>query len=186
MTKVALVTGSPDHVASLRRVFEANGTEALSLADLRPGTGPIDFYVQLGVTVPARGETVVRRAHAFLNDGLLERFLAAERLMPLLADNATVLLVAGNLPAEIADPDDRNARLALLRVLAHAMRADLAPSQVRIRVVTGERSDDEIAAYALSGAKDPLADLATEHDAVTGKTYEDWRIAVMGLVHVET
>jgi hypothetical protein len=186
MNKVAVVTGSPKHVASVCRAFVANGTEALSLADLSPGTGPIDCYVQLGVTVPARGETVVRRAHAFLNDGLLERFRAAERLMPLLADDATVLLVAGNLPAEVADPDDRKARLALLRVLAHAMRADLAPSQVRVRVVTGERSDEEIVAYALSGAKDPLADLAAEHGAVIGKTYEDWRIAVMGLVHVQT
>jgi hypothetical protein len=100
-------------------------------ADLRPGTGPIDYYVQLGVTVPARGDTNVRRAHTFLNDGLLERFLAAEPVMPLLADTATMLLVTGNLPAEIADLDDRNARFALLRVFAHAMRADLAPSRIR-------------------------------------------------------
>jgi len=186
MTKVALVTGSPDHVAALCAVLEANGVQALTLADLRAAVGGIDYYVQLGETVPARGETVVRRAHAFLNDGLLERFLAAERVIPLLAENATVLLVSGNLPADMSAPDDRNARLALLRVLAHAMRADLAPARVRVRVVTGERSDEEIVAFALSGEKDRLAELVPEDDALSGRTYEDWRIAVMGLVRVET
>src|SRR6266536_2728795 len=182
MTKLALITGSPDHVGSLRDAFRANGVDTLTLAELRPGTAPVDYYVQLGHNVPARGETVVRRVHAFLNDGLLERFLAAERVVPLLAATATVVLVAGNLPAEVAAPDDRAARLAMLRVLAHAMRADLAPAQVRIRVVSGGHSDAEIVGYALSGGKDPLAESEPPDErGVTGRTYEDWRIAVLGM-----
>jgi hypothetical protein len=187
MTKLALITGSPERVAALRDSFESSGVDTVTLADLRPETAPLDYYVQLGQSVPARGDTVVRRVHAFLNDGLLERFLAAERVIPLLAPTAAVILVAGNLPAEVAAPDDRAARLALLRVLAHAVRADLAPARIRVRVVSGGRSDAEIVAYALSGAKDPAVESSpSDEEATTGRTYEDWRIAVLGLAQVET
>jgi len=187
MTKLALITGSPDRVTELRSTFRANGVDTVTLAELRPGIAPIDYYVQLGHSVPTRGETVVRRVHEFLNDGLLERFLAAERVVPLLAPTATVVLVAGNLPAEVAAPDDQAARWAMLRVLAHAMRADLAPARVRIRVVSGGRSDEAIVAYALSGAKDPLVESGPYDEQETmGRTYEDWRIGVLGLVRIET
>jgi hypothetical protein len=187
MTKTVLITGSPDRVASLRKAFQETGVDTVTLAELRPGTAPLDYYVQLGQSVPARGGTVVRRVHAFLTDGLLERSLVAERVIPLLAPTATVVLVAGNLPAEVAAPDDRAARLAMLRVLAHAMRADLVPARVRIGVVTGGRTDEQIVTYALSGATDPLAELgAPDEPETTDRSYEDWRIAVLGLAQIET
>ncbi len=190
MTKLALISGSPNRVASLGDVFKASDVEARSLDELDPAEveqlrGKVDYYIQLGVRVPARGDTVVRRVHSFLSEGLLHRFVTVEEVMPLLHEQATVLLVAGNLPAEVAAPDDQAARLALLRVLAHAMRADLAPNRARIRVVTGDRTDEEIAAYAISGQKDPRADLPPDEGSVFERTYEDWRINVMGLVHVE-
>ncbi|MEO9139679.1 MAG: hypothetical protein ABI345_11490 [Jatrophihabitans sp.] len=187
MTKRVLITGTPDHVEALAKVFSAADIEHVTLAQIGPGASEIDYYVQLGVTVPARGDTVVRRVHSFLNDGLLDRFTIVERVLPMLADNAVVLLVAGNLPAEVAAPDDRAARLSLLTVLAHAIRADLAPKRVRVRVISSDRSDEDIAAFALSGAKDPEAalPLAASEGPDSDRTYEDWRIQVLGLAHIE-
>ncbi|MEO7944442.1 MAG: hypothetical protein ABIR34_13670 [Marmoricola sp.] len=185
VSKRALITGSPERVASLAKGLEQAGDEPVSLDDLGPATGAIDRYVQLGTTVPARGDTVVRRVHSFLSDGLLERFALAERILPLLAEDATVLLVGGNLSAETAAPDDQAARLMMLRVLAHAIRADLAPKRVRVRVITGERSDEEIVQFALSGAKDPRAELPILEALDPARSYEDWRTQVLGMAQVE-
>jgi hypothetical protein len=185
-SKRVLITGSADRVEALAKIFVLAGVEQVTLAQLGPGAGPVDYYVQLGVTVPARGDTVVRRVHSFLSDGLLDRFAVVERVLPMLADDAVVLLVAGNLSAEVAAPDDQVARLSMLRVLAHAMRADLAARRIRVRVITGGRSDEKIARFALTGASDPQAAVVPSmpEDDVAG-SYEDWRIQVMGLAHME-
>ena len=182
-----LITGSPDRVAALSQCFTEAGDEALTRTDLGPGSGDIQCYVQLGTTVPVRGETVVARVHSFLSDGLLERFTAAERVLARLADGAAVLLVAGNQSAETAAPDDQAARLLLLRVLAHAVRADVAPNRVRVRLINGDRTDAEIVEFAHSGAKDPTTVIGGSPASFTaGSSYEDWRIEVMGLVHVQS
>ncbi len=190
-TKQVLITGSPEHVQTLAKVFEAAGIEQVTESQLGRRASEVNYYVQLGVTVPARGKTIVQRVHSFLDDGLLDRFATAERVLPMLADDAVVLLVAGNLPAEMAAPDDRVARLSLLRVLAHAMRADLSPRRVRIRVITSARSDEEIAAFATGGGKDPWAELPGlepargADDPDSGAGYDDWRIQVLGLAQIE-
>ncbi len=183
--KRVLITGSTDRVAALAKAFERSGDDPVSLDELGPGAVAIDYYVQLGTTVPARGETVVRRVHSFLSDGLLERFALTERILPLLADEATVLLVGGNLSAEASVPDDQAARLMMLRVLAHAVRADLAPRKIRVRVITGERSDEEIVVFAQSGGKDPHAELPTLEAHDEAGSYEDWRTQVLGMAQVE-
>ncbi|MEP6815598.1 MAG: hypothetical protein ABI873_08625 [Marmoricola sp.] len=181
-----LITGSPERVAALAKAFERVGDEPVTEAQLGLGAAAVDRYVQLGVTVPARGDTVVRRVHSFLSDGLLERFAIAERVLPLLTDGATVLLVAGNQSAEEAAPDNQVARLSLLRVLAHAIRADQAPKRVRVRVISGERTDEEIVDFARSGAKDPLADPLTPPSmSAPAESYQDWRTQVLGLAHLE-
>ncbi len=181
-----LITGPPDRIASLAEAFHRAGDEVLTLAGLGPGAPAVDRYVQLGVIVPARGETVVRRVQAFLSDGLLERFTVMDRVLPLLADGATVLLMAGNQSTEETTPDDQAARLSMLRVLAHAIRADLAPQRVLVRVISAERSDEDIVGFALSGDKDPLADIFPRPDGPgTRSSYEDWRTEVLGLAQVE-
>ncbi|MGI5129953.1 hypothetical protein ACQEVB_24345 [Pseudonocardia sp. CA-107938] len=186
MTKVALVTGSADRAASLRAAFEAGGVQALGLADIRATTGPVDYYVQLGVTVPVRGETVIRRVHAFLEGGLLERFATVDQVRPLLAPDASVLLVTGNTSTDLIAPDDRSARLALLRVLAHALRADMAPGKVRVRVVSGEPTDAELVEYALGGGEEPMVGpVEPPGGGMADRDYEDWRAAVLGLFTVE-
>jgi hypothetical protein len=183
--KQVLITGSPGRVEAVAKLFAVAGVEQVTLAQLGPGASALDYYVQLGATVPAHGDTVVRRVHSFLNEGLLDRFAIVERVLPMLADDAVVLLVAGNLPAEMAAPDDQAARLSLLRVLAHAMRADLAPRRTRIRVISSDRGDEEIVEFALTGAKDPQVAPSVSDDGAPGASYEDWRIQLLGLAHIE-
>ena len=182
----ALITGSPDRVESLAKAFEQAGAEPVTLAELGPDCAEVDCYVQLGFTVPARGETVVRRVRSFLSDGLLERFALVERVLPLLADPATVLLVTGNQSSEAAAPDDREARQMILRVLAHAIRADRASHHVQVRVISAERSDGELVDYATAGAEHPATTpMAGLDEIVGGVDYQDWRAEVMGLFQVE-
>jgi hypothetical protein len=182
----ALITGSTERVDALSKAFEQAGAEAVTLADLGPDCAAVDCYVQLGFTVPARGDTVVRRVRSFLSDGLLERFAIVERVLPLLADSATVLLVTGNLSSEGAAPDDRAARLMILRVLAHAIRADRAPQHIRVRVISDERTDSELVEFATTGEKDPLTVPPGATDEIFGDGgYQDWRTEVMGLFQVE-
>lgn len=181
-----LITGSTERVEALAKAFEQAGAEAVTLADFGPDCAAVDCYVQLGFTVAPRGDTVVRRVRSFLSDGLLERFAIVERVLPLLADSATVLLVSGNLSSDAADPDDRAARLLILHVLAHAIRADLAPHRIRVRVISDERSDTELVEFATTGDKDPSTTLPGAADESVGdRDYQDWRAEVMGLVRVE-
>ncbi len=181
-----LITGSTDRVEALSKAFEQTGAETVTLADLGPDCAAIDCYVQLGFTVPARGDTVVRRVRSFLSDGLIERFAIVERVLPLLADPATALLVTGNQSSEAAAPDDRAARLMILHVLAHAIRADRAPQRIRVRVISDERSDAELVEFATTGAKDPLTTPpGTAEESVGALDYQDWRAEVMGLFQVE-
>jgi hypothetical protein len=87
----------------------------------------------------------------FLAEGLLSRFEAAYTVLPLLSPQATVVLVAGHMPHESETPDDRRARVDLLRVLARAILADRRESQVRAIVVGFERTPAQIADIALLG-----------------------------------
>ena len=181
-----LITGSPDRTELLGQAFARVGDEPVSMDQLGPSTTAVDRYVQLGVTVPARGSTAVRRVHNFLNDGLLERFAIVERVLPMLTDDASVLLVAGNLPAEASAPDDTAARLLLLRVLAHAIRADAAPRRIRVRVLSGDHTDEEIVQLAQSGAKDPATEMPwLVDDGTSASSYADWRTQVLGMAQVE-
>lgn len=181
-----LITGSTERVEALSKEFMLTGADVLTLADFGPDCAAVDCYVQLSVTVPARGDTVVQRVRSFLSDGLLERFAIAERVLPLLTDSATVLLVSGNQSSDAAAPDDRAARLLMLRVLAHAIRADRAPQRIRVRVISDERSDPELVEFATTGAKDPLTTDSEGADmSISGSDYQDWRVQIMGLAQVE-
>jgi hypothetical protein len=182
----ALVTGSGDRVAAMAGLLSEEGLE------VRTATGPheldaaelgrIDHYVQLPASVKPVGENLVGRVRSFLSDGLLGRYELVERLLPALADSATVVLVAGNTPDGAALPDDEHSRLALLHVLAHATRAELGGRGVRVTVTTGSRSDRELVAFALRGGEDPEARLAVEPAGrVTDTQYQDWRTELMGL-----
>lgn len=181
-----LITGSTERFEALSKTFEQAGAETLTLADLGPDCAAVDCYIQLGFTVYARGDTVVQRVRCFLSDGLLERFAIVERVLPLLTDSATVLLVSGSQSSDTTAPDDSAARLMILRVLAHAIRADRAQQRIQVRVISDEHSDAEILEFATNGAKDPVtAPSEPADDGEFGRDYLDWRTEIMGLAQVE-
>jgi hypothetical protein len=194
MTRTALVTGSPELVATVSAALQLRDCEVIGVDDRDAlvkvcdslGHGAIDHYVQLPVHVPSSGDTVVSRLGAFLAGGLLARFEAMSTVLGTLRPNASVVLVAGNLPAELTAPDDRRARVSLLRVLAQAILADTGPIPVRTVVVDRMRSPEEIAAIAADPAANRLRVITDAAELYPEMSFDDWRLAVLSLATVES
>jgi hypothetical protein len=194
MTPRALVTGSPDRVAAVSAALAQRDCDVVAVDDLGTladvcasvGDGAIDHYIQLPVDVPSTGGSVVARLRAFLSGGLLGRFEAVSSVLPTLRPNASVILVAGNLPGELTAPDDREARISLLRVLAQAILADTAPVPVRTAVVGHSRSANDIAEIALDPIANRLRVISEAAERYLDMTYDDWRLAVLSLVTIES
>ena len=190
----ALVTGSPGRVAKVGEALSRLGCEVVAvdrpdqLAGVCAGLGhhAVDHYIQLPVDVPSEGTTVVGRLRAFLDAGLLGRFQAASEVLAALRPDASVVLVSGNLPAELTAPDDRQARISLLRVLAQAILADLAPVAVRVVVMDHTRTPDEIAAAALDPAAKRLRTISDAAERYPDMSYDDWRLEVLRLASIES
>jgi hypothetical protein len=194
MTRRALVSGSPERVADVGAALAGVGCEVVPVDDLGGladvcaslGDGAIDHYVQLPVQVVSSGGTVVARVRAFLSGGLLARFEAASLVLPTLRPNASVVLVAGNLPGELAAPDDRQARISLLRVLAQAILADAGPTPVRTVVMDHSRSPDQIAAITVDPAGNRLRVISEVAERYPEMSYDDWRLEVLSLASIES
>ena len=159
MPRTALVTGSPARVGDVAEALERVGftvtrvEDTHKLAEACAGfePGSLSCYVQLPRDVALSGPNLVARVRNFLAEGLLSRFEATYTVLPLLSSQATVVLVAGHLPHESETPDDRRARVDLLRVLARALLADCQSGQVKAIVVGFERTPAQIADIALLG-----------------------------------
>lgn len=181
MGEIALVTGSPTRVEDVSAALEEAGYKVLRVPE--PGdvgeacsnieAGAIACYVQLPKETTVDAPSLIGRVRQFLAEGLLARFEQAAAVSPCLAKNATVLLVAGNLPGA-ATPDDRHARIDLLRVLARAILADCESAEVRAVVVASERSPAEIADIALRRG-DRSDRKAAEVAALGDMNYADWQ-----------
>lgn len=193
MARTVLLSGSDARVGEVADALRAAGAEVLTAGDpgqLRevlagvPEDG-LAGYVQLPVTVQLEGASVVPRVRAFLQGGLLSRFDAVEAVLPHLADDARVLLVAGNTTQAGKDlPDDRAARQSLLEVLAHAVRADTSSRAVRVQVVD-RRSPTELAEMALKAVAPVSPAVADLRDREGELSYDDWRTEVLGMATVE-
>jgi hypothetical protein len=194
MTQTALVTGSSERVAAVAAAIRERECEVLTVDDLDAlvgvcdslGQNAVDHYVQLPVDVPSSGGTIVSRLQLFLTHGLLARFDAVNTVLGTLRPNASVVLVAGNLPAELTAPDDRQARIALLRVLAQAVLADTAPMTVRTVVVEHMRTPDEIAAITIDPAVNRLRMVSDAAKRYPDMSYVDWRLEVLSLATIES
>jgi hypothetical protein len=163
----------------------------------------VDAYVQLptllAVDNRASTDSLVERVGSFLADGLLTRFRSAAAVLPQLSEEATVVLVAGNTPVPGTGVDDQAARGSMLRVLAHALRAEEAPRRLRVRVLDHGSSPDVIARCAAgedvdksssasppsssSAARVPSGPPAGSSDV--DMSYADWRTEVLGLASAE-
>ncbi len=191
----ALVTGSTERVEGVAAALGHAGAEVVSVTDLdrldeavkafEPGS--LDCYIQLPIALHPMGDSVVSRVRSFLEGGLLARFRLAEAVLPALSAEGRVVLVGGHTPVERAAPDDQAARTAFLNVLAHAIRADMAPATVWVRVLDRALDADEIARVALMGEapRRRSAELSELVAGSAGMSYQDWRTEVMGLVSVE-
>jgi hypothetical protein len=188
-----VVTGGPEAVEAVSEALRQAGAEVIAVDDMDKldaalasvSQGSVDGYVQLPVHVKAKGASVVGRVRNFLEDGLLTRFATASTILPVLSDNARVVLVGGNTLVEASAPDDHSARLALLGVLADAIAADKSATGVEVRVLPHDELAGHIAALALGTdqtREESLAHLMAREPAIS---FDEWRVEVMGLVNGE-
>jgi hypothetical protein len=191
MGHIGLLSGSADRAHRLSDLLRDAGAEPVVITDpaALPGevsSDSVDFYIQLPITIHPEGDTAVARVGSFLSAGLLARFRAVDRVLPVLAPGATVVLVSGNTPDEMSLPDDQHSRLALLHLLAYAARAELATKHVEVKVVSSQRSDQEIVHYALGGGDEAQSHPDMQDRARAATAYQDWRTEVMGLVGIDS
>jgi hypothetical protein len=193
MGDTALVTGAPTRVDDVAVALEQAGYKVMRApepdadvagvcAGIEPGT--LDCYVQLPKETTVDDPSLIGRVRQFLTAGLLARFDQAATVIPCLAKDGTVVLVAGNLPGA-ATPDDRCARIDLLRVLARAVLAECEGSDVRAVVVATDRSPSEIADIARRRG-DQAGRRAAEVAALPGDlNYADWQREYLSLTSEE-
>jgi hypothetical protein len=192
MGDTALVTGSATRVDEVAAALEQAGFSVRRMpepgdlsgvcADLQAGT--LACYVQLPKETKVDGPSLIGRVRQFLAEGLLARFESASMVAPLLAEDGCVVLVAGNLPGA-STPDDRHARIDLLRVLARAILAECEGSDVRAVVVGNDRSPAEIADIVLRRG-DESGKKAAEVAALPGElNYADWQREFLSLTTEE-
>jgi hypothetical protein len=184
----ALVTGAPDRVPDIAVALKSQGFDILS-AGSEPLVGPtglapgsVDCYIQLPGEPARFDDTPIGRARAAITDELLARFDAAARLAPLLAPQATVLLVANGAAPEEPNPPESDAQAlrALIGVLAEAILADLGVDGVRATVVEEGRRPDEIAVLA-RGRRTPPVEWSSYVDIEPDLPYCEWRDELMCL-----
>ena len=182
MQRSAVITGSPGRVGDVAIALKEAGFDVTEagcgerLNEVAGGleAGSVHTYVQLPWDVEAAAPGAVGQVHQFLSGGLLARFRMANTMLPLLRPGASVVLVAGNRPADTPTPDDRHARKSLLRVLARTIESDTAKAGVRTVVVGEHCSPVEIAELALHGGPEngrSRLDYAAHGEDLS---YDDW------------
>ena len=192
MGEKALVTGSPARVGDVAAALEEAGYSVLrapegsdvaaALDGIEAGT--LDCYVQLPKETAVDAPSLIGRVQQFLSAGLLARFDQAAAIVPYLAKDGCAVFVAGNLPGA-ATPDDRCARIDLLRVLARAVLAECVGSDVRAVVVATDRSPAEIADIAHRRG-DQAGRKAAEVANLPGElNYADWQREYLSLTSEE-
>lgn len=193
MTRTALVTGSSERVAAIAEALERVGFAVTAVSDRKEVArvcagfepGSLDCYVQMPGRILPQGDSVVRRLEEFLTQGLLARYRAAAAVLPALGAHAMVVLVTGNHPSESGLPDDQAARVSLLRVLAQAILADSAHTEVRAAVVEQGRSATDIAEIVQQRPPQRLRVVSDYVEETADISYVDWRLHVLELASTE-
>jgi hypothetical protein len=191
MGERALVTGSAARVDDVAAALEAAGYSVVRVpepGDVAEACAAIEpnslaCYVQLPKDTRVDAPSLIGRVRQFLAEGLLARFEQAATVVPCLAKDGCVILVAGNLPGA-ATPDDRCARIDLLRVLARSVLAECEGSDVRAVVVGTDRSPSDIADIARRRG-DRSGKQAEEVAALGDMNYADWQREYLSLTSEE-
>ncbi|TCK24857.1 hypothetical protein [Pseudonocardia endophytica] len=179
----ALVTGSQDRVVAVAAVLAEQGIDVVTASVVTDLDGAdlsgLDHYIQLPVFVEPEGDNLVGRVRSFLSAGLISRYTFTERVLPALNPGAHVVIVSGSsVRGDLALPDDRSSRLALLHVLAHAVRAETGDRQVEVSIISGARNDADVVAHAIGATS--ASRTHEQAETVTAKQYQDWRTEIMG------
>lgn len=189
MAATVLITGSTDALEQIADAVRAAGgepvvassPEQLSKALEEVGKGGLKHFLQTPQRVESdNGGTATSHVHEFLKQGLLSRYRTAEAVLPYLSDDAQVVLVTGNVQADASAPDDRSARLSLVHVLKHALRADTG-GNVTVRVADQGTEPAVLAKAVLAGGalgNEGRGDAEVAVDP--GLNYDDWRTEMLG------
>jgi hypothetical protein len=183
-----LVSGIAQLVSAVSGALRAHGADVVEVGDIaevpracaEAGPNGFDGYVQLPASFDVQGDSAVDRVHHFFADGVLARFPAVRAALPVLTRDARITFVMGVLPPEVSTEDDVAARSALVRVLAHAARAD-RPEGLRVSVMGSGSSPEEIALTALGRNPEWEALKAGPSNG----SYADWRVEVLGMMRGE-
>lgn len=142
----ALITGPLQYAADTALALKTAGFEVVAAepdAAQLPGTiRQIDCYVQLPLDPPWPKDDALTWARSVVTHALLARFDAAARVAPMLAPNARVILVTD--PADGTPVFDMD----VVRPLIKAILADHGGHDVRVTVLNGLRSPEQIVAAA--------------------------------------
>jgi hypothetical protein len=184
-----LVSGAPERIEAVARILRAQDCTVVEVDDLErvpeacaaAGEGAFDAYVQMPASYAIEGTTALDRLYHFYVEGVMARYPAMNAAVPALKPGGRVVIVAWQLPPEVATDDDIEARRALFRVLAHAARAD-GGDQTVARVLGSSTSAEDVVAVALG--KETTRPTAVE--SLSAVSYADWRVELLGLVSVES
>ncbi len=187
MTITALVAGPSARADDVAAALQAQGfatvtvdhRDPVSEARSRVSPRSVDCYVQLPADAGPAGVTS-EGVLSGRTQGLLSLVDGIAAVAPLLADHATIVIMAG----EGSDPSRQRDRLLddAMGVLAEAVVADHGSDGVRVSVLGAHPSPAEIAAAVRGRSRSqPAPSLA---DFEPGLGYADWRSEVLSLSSV--
>ena len=182
--RTVLITGGvPRRAAAVAGALRDTGARPIVVPDLAPGVGVggLSFDAYLQFPIPVRNRTSEAAPSEQDNaQALSERFHAATMVLPWLSPAARVVLV----PAPLAESDtqlDARARLALMRLIGQALRAEHAPRPLSVEIRDHSCSAQELAAATRpERAGQPGAPGQPVDD--TPAAYADWRAETLGLI----
>ncbi len=182
--RTVLITGGvPPQVTAVASALRETGARPVVVPDLAPGVGigGLSFDAYLQFPIPVRNGTGEARPGEQDNArALSKRFQAATTVLPWLSLGARVVLVPAP-PAESDTQLDAPARMALMRLIGQALRAEHAPRPLAVEICDHSCTARELAAATRrERAGQRIAPGEPADD--TAAAYADWRAETLGLI----
>ena len=162
-----LVSGAPERIAPVSKVLRDHDCTVVEVADLanvpaacqEAGENAFDAYLQMPAYFALQGTTALERLHHFYAKGVMARFPAMNAVIPTLKPGGRITVVAWPLPAEVDAGDD-----------------------LFVRVLGSGTSPEDIVLAALG--RESIRTVSVE--SLSGVSYADWRVELLGLVTIES